>query len=108
MKTLLKPPKKSLFKLEMKLFKFIVKTQFNRANPIYTTKDLLKVGLEVQQVVGLLSVILAGVYLVKKLYFMYSGHLKCPDTRENLMGNRCFRKAKKWSNFQSNWMKIFS
>jgi hypothetical protein len=24
------------------------------------------------------------------------------------MGNRCFRKAKKWSNFHSIWMKIFS
>jgi hypothetical protein len=32
---------------------------------------------------------------------MYSGHLKRPDTRENLMGNRCFRKAKKWSKFHS-------
>jgi hypothetical protein len=32
---------------------------------------------------------------------MYSRHQKCPDTRENLMGNRCFRKAKKWSNFHS-------
>ena len=35
-------------------------------------------------------------------------NLKCPDTRENLMGKRCFRKAKKWSNFNSIWMKIFS
>jgi hypothetical protein len=24
------------------------------------------------------------------------------------MGNRCFRKAEKWSNFHSIWMKIFS
>jgi hypothetical protein len=31
----------------------------------------------------------------------YSRLQKCPDTRENLMGNRCFRKAKKWSNFHS-------
>jgi hypothetical protein len=28
------------------------------------------------------------------IYDTYSGHLNCPDTRDNLMGNRCFRKAK--------------
>jgi hypothetical protein len=38
----------------------IVETQLSRFNPRQTTKEFGKVGMEAQQVVGLLSVMVAG------------------------------------------------
>lgn len=74
MNLLTKPQKKLLSKLDTKMvLKLIVETQLNLVNPIYKTKDLLKVGLEVQQLVGLLSLMQANVYFVYKLYFISVG-----------------------------------
>jgi hypothetical protein len=57
--------KKLLSKLDTKIvLKLIMETQLNRINPIYITKDLPKEGLEVQQLVGLLSVVQADVYFI--------------------------------------------
>ncbi len=61
------------FRIKM-LLKLIVETQLIRVNSIYTVKELLKVGLEVQLVLGLLSLMLAGVG-----YKLYSLFCRCLD-----------------------------
>jgi hypothetical protein len=37
----------------------------------------------------------------------YNRHQKFTDTRENLLGKRCFLNAEKYLNFRSIWMRIF-
>lgn len=58
---------KVAYKLAIKMMmNLIMETQLNRLNPRYTTKEVVKMAMEAKQVVWLLSVMVAGVYLVYK------------------------------------------
>lgn len=58
---------KVAYKLTIKMMmNLIMETQLNWLNPRYTTKEVVKIGMEAKQVVWLLSVMVAGVYLVYK------------------------------------------